>query len=36
MQALDACDTTINNAVSALQEADKQLKKVWTARRWMI
>lgn len=26
-QALDACDTTINTAVTALQEADRQLKK---------
>lgn len=26
-QALDACDTTINTAVAALQEADQQLKK---------
>ena len=26
-QALDACDTTINTALTALQEADKQLKK---------
>lgn len=26
-QALDACDTTINTAVTALQDADRQLKK---------
>ena len=26
-QALDACDTTINTALTALQDADKQLKK---------